>query len=48
MAEGQLVNSESVKPIEIEHICDEILEGEALQQRYSYIVYHFDCNGSYF
>jgi hypothetical protein len=48
MAEDQFVNSDNIRPIEIEHRCDEIFEGAALQQRYNYIVYHFDCNGSYF
>jgi hypothetical protein len=48
MAEDQFVNSDNVRPIEIEHRCDELFEGGALLQRYNCIVYHFDCNGSYF
>jgi hypothetical protein len=48
MAEDQFVNGDDIRPIEIEHRCDEIFEGAGLQQRYNYIVYHFDCNGSYF
>lgn len=47
MAEDQFVNSDNIRP-EIEHRCDEIFEGEALLQKYNYIVYHFDCDGSYF
>jgi hypothetical protein len=47
MAEDQFVNGDNVTPIEIEHRCDEIFEGEVLLQRYNYIVYHFDYNGSY-
>jgi hypothetical protein len=42
------LDGDNIGPIEIEHRCDEIFEGEALQERYNYIVYHFDCNGSYF
>jgi hypothetical protein len=45
MAEDQFVNRDDIRPIEIEHRCDGF---SALLQRYSYIVYHFDCDGSYF
>lgn len=48
MAEDQFVDSDNIRPIEIEHRCDELFEGEVLLQRYNYIVYHFDCDGSYF
>jgi hypothetical protein len=48
MAGDQLVDGDSVKPVEIEHRCDEIFEGRVLLQRYNYIIYHFDCGGSYF
>jgi hypothetical protein len=48
MAEHQFVDSDNVRPTEIEHRCDEIFDGEALEQKYNYIVYHFDCNGTYF
>jgi hypothetical protein len=48
MAEGQFVSSGSIRPIEIEHRCDDIFESGALLQRYNYIVYHFNCDGSYF
>jgi hypothetical protein len=42
------VDCDNVKPTEIEHKCEEIFDGEALEQKYNYIVYHFNCNGTYF
>jgi len=48
MAEPHVVDSDSVEPEEIEHKCEEVLVGERLEQRYSYLVYHFICDGRYF
>jgi hypothetical protein len=48
MAEYRFVDRDNFRPTEIEHKCDEIFDGEALEQKYNYIVYHFDCKGTYF
>jgi hypothetical protein len=48
MAERRFIDTDEVKPNEIEHKCEETFDGETLEQRYNYIVYHFDCDGSYF
>jgi hypothetical protein len=45
---AEKLDGDNISPFEIEHKCDEIFEGEALLQRYNYIVYHFNCSGSYF
>jgi hypothetical protein len=48
MAEFRCIDSDDVTPSEIEHRCEEIFDGEALEQRYDYIVYHFECDDRYF
>jgi hypothetical protein len=35
-------------PVEIEHKCDEIRDGDRLLQSYNYFVYHFECAGLYY
>lgn len=47
MAELRFVDTDDVTPSEIEHKCEETFDGEMLEQRYNYVVYHFDCDGSY-
>jgi hypothetical protein len=42
------VESDDIEPSEIEHKCEELFDGDALVQKYNYIVYHFDCDGRYF
>jgi hypothetical protein len=37
-----------IQPIAIEHKCDDIFDGDKLEQAYNYIDYHFDCDGVYF
>jgi len=48
MARQRFVDYDVAKPTEIEHKCEEFFDGDALEQIYNYIVYHFDCNGAYF
>ena len=48
MAEHRIVDRDEVVPTEIEHRCEETFAGEELEQKYSYIVYYFNCNGAYF
>ena len=48
MAEHRIVDRDEVVPTEIEHRCEETFNGEELEQKYSYIVYYFNCNGAYF
>jgi len=47
MAEPRLVDSDVTEPTTIEHKCEEMFVGGALEQKYNYIVYHFDANGAY-
>jgi hypothetical protein len=44
----RLVDQDPVQPTAIEHKCDEVFVGNELEQRYNYIVYHFDGDGAYF
>jgi hypothetical protein len=37
-----------VLPSAIEHKCEEILDGDQLNQKYNYLVYHFEVGGCYF
>jgi hypothetical protein len=46
MAGDRTVDWDNVKPTEIEHKCEEIFHGEALEQKYNYIVYHFDSSST--
>jgi hypothetical protein len=48
MAGYRTAGADDIGPVEIEHRCEEIFDGEALKQSYNYIVYHFDCAGGYF
>jgi hypothetical protein len=45
--EQQFAKCDLVEPTAIEHRYDEISEGDGVEQRYNYIVYHFDCSNSY-
>ena len=45
--EARFVDEDPIGPTAIEHKCEEILYGEKLQERYNYIVYHFECDGAY-
>jgi hypothetical protein len=45
---GGVVDPDTVKPTQIEHKCDEIFDGDTLQQKYNYFVYHFERDGRYF
>jgi hypothetical protein len=44
----RIIDVDEVTPTEIEHKSEEIYAGDALQQRYNYLVYHFDITGRYF
>jgi hypothetical protein len=48
MVEIRVIDSDSVWPIEIEHKCEEMFDGDTLEQKYNYIVYHFNRDGRYF
>jgi hypothetical protein len=48
MREMRFVEADDIMPSEIEHRCEEIFDGEMLEQKYNYLVYHFDLNGSYY
>lgn len=43
----RFVDQDPVHPTAIEHKCDEIFLGSKLEQRYNYIVYHFEGDGTY-
>jgi len=45
---GRLIDPDPARPSEIEHKCDEILDGDTLVQKYNYFVYHFERDGRYF
>jgi hypothetical protein len=46
--EDRFVDQDPVGPVTMEHRCEELFSGDRLEQRYNYIVYHFDCDGAYF
>jgi hypothetical protein len=48
MVEFQFIDTDDIKPVEIEHKCEELFDGGAMQEKYNYLVYHFDCDGAYF
>jgi hypothetical protein len=48
MTEHRFVDRDELVPTEIEHRCEELFVGDAREQRYNYIIYHFGCNGAYF
>jgi hypothetical protein len=48
MPEHKFVDGDDLKPTNIEHGCEEMFCGEVLEQKYNYILYHFDCRGGYF
>jgi hypothetical protein len=48
MPEHRFVDHDEVVPTEIEHKCEELFVGHTCEQRYNYILYHFDCNDAYF
>jgi hypothetical protein len=45
---AEFVDHDPVRPTAIEHKCEEIFEGDGQEQRYNYLIYHFDRNGVYF
>jgi len=45
---GRLVDPDGAKPTDIEHKCDEIFDGDTLQQKYNYFVHHFERDDRYF
>ena len=48
MTEHRFVDRDEVVPTEIEHRCEELFVGDKCEQRYNYVIYHFDRNGAYF
>jgi len=48
MTEHRFVDRDEVVPTEIEHKCEELFGGDAREQRYNYIIYHFEFNRAYF
>ena len=45
MSDHRFVESDAIKPTRIEHCCEEIWDGDRLEQQYNYLVYDFDCEG---
>jgi hypothetical protein len=48
MAGLKFVDTDQVKPVEIEHCCEEIFDGNRLVEKYNYFRYHFEQHGRYF
>jgi len=46
--EARFIDEDSIRPTAIEHKCEEIFVGDELEQKYNFLVYHFDRNGVYF
>jgi hypothetical protein len=46
--EHRLIRQDPIQPSAIEHKCEELFVGDKLEQKYNYIIYHFDYNGTYF
>ena len=46
--EACLLDEDPVRPTAIEHRCEEIITEGKLEQKYNYIIYHFECDGAYF
>ena len=46
--EARLIDQDPIQPTAIEHRCEEIVSEGKLEQKYNYIIYHFDCGGVYF
>ena len=46
--EAQFVDEDAISPTMIEHRCEDIVSEGKLEQRYNYIVYHFECDSAYF
>jgi hypothetical protein len=44
----RFVDQDPVRPTEIEHKCEEVFVGSEVEQRYNYLVYHFDSESTYF
>ncbi|GJL95862.1 MAG: hypothetical protein DHS20C05_22670 [Hyphococcus sp.] len=45
--DASLCEADLLPPIEIEHKVEDLYFGDALQQRYNYLLYHFERNGNY-
>ena len=46
--EDRFIEHDSIQPTQIEHKCEEIYFGDKLEQKYNYLVYHFEIDGAYF
>jgi len=47
MADIEYDDANEIKPVEIEHKVDEIINGSTIEQKYNYLVYHFELGGNY-
>jgi hypothetical protein len=47
MAGHKFIDTDQVRPVEIEHLCEEIFEGNQLREKYNYFKYHFERQGRY-
>lgn len=48
MSEHRFVETDELTPTSIRHQCEEIWDGDRLQQRYNYLVYTFDAEGLHY
>ncbi|HEY4986631.1 MAG TPA: hypothetical protein VII39_08435 [Bradyrhizobium sp.] len=46
--QARIIDPDPIQPTAIEHKCDDIHNGDMLEQQYNYLVYHFDSDGAYF
>jgi hypothetical protein len=46
--QARFLDEDPVQPNAVEHKCEEIFDGDRLEQRYNYLIYHFELSGSYF
>ena len=44
----RIIDHDPIQPTAIEHKCEDIYDGDMLEQKYSYLVYHFESDGAYF
>lgn len=41
------MTDDPIEPVEIEHLVDEVWDGDRLEQRYNFLDYHFEREGAY-
>lgn len=45
--EMRYIEDDALTPLRIEHLCEEIYADDVLEQKYNYLVYHFEREGAY-